>query len=105
MISSDFHEGIRPALPADIISIEQLLKPLMQGGVVIQRSYDDLLQEVSNFRVFEKENRVQGCALVKILDGEQQIAELAALCIHPDSQGQGKGDALLTYIEEVVKVL
>lgn len=102
MISTDFHEGIRPATSRDIVEIEELLRPLAASGITIQRSYEDLLQDVGNFRVFEKERRILGCALVKILPNEDQpLAELAALCIHPDIRCQGKGDAFLTYIEKV----
>eukprot|EP00210_Caulerpa_lentillifera_P000269 g262.t1 len=101
MISTDFHEGIRPATSRDVVEIEQLLQPLAASGVTIQRSYEDLLKDVGNFRVFEKERKILGCALVKILHNEDQsMAELAALCIHPDVRCQGKGDALLTYIEK-----
>ena len=101
MISSDFHEGIRKAVPADIISVDQLLKPLVESGITVPRSYEELLNDVEHFRVFEKEQRILGCALVKHLDDALSVAELSALCVHPDCRGQGKGDALLTYIERV----
>lgn len=103
MISNDFYEGIRPAVPPDLQGIEELLAPLVQRGVLVQRTPQQLNEELPYFTVLEREQRILACAAMKPLgkgmNGEE-IAEIAAFCVHPDYRGSGKGDSLLEYLEQ-----
>ena len=102
MISNDFYEGIRPARASDLQGIEDLLSPLVDRGVLVRRSPQQLLEEVPYFTVLERESKLLACATVKPLGkgpvGES-VAEVAAFCVHPEYRGGGKGDSLLEYLE------
>ncbi|KAK9821240.1 hypothetical protein WJX81_007316 [Elliptochloris bilobata] len=103
MISTDFYEGIRPAAPRDLKSIEQLLAPLEREGVTRKRSREELAASLPGFTVVERESKVLGCALLQDLgeapDGPR-CGELAAFCVSPAYRGSGRGDALLDYVEQ-----
>ncbi|EFN52161.1 hypothetical protein CHLNCDRAFT_7287, partial [Chlorella variabilis] len=102
MISTDFYEGIRRAGMQDLASIQELLRPLEDRGVLVKRSEEQLLSELPYFTVLERESKVLGCAAMKPLgrNGEgDEVAELAAFCVHPSYRGGGKGDSLLEYLE------
>ena len=57
--------------------------------------------ELPYFTVLERESKVLGCAAMKPLgrnaEGDE-VAELAAFCVHPSYRGGGKGDSLLEYL-------
>lgn len=102
MISNDFYEGLRPARSSDLQGIEDLLAPLVERGVLVKRSPQQLMEEIPYFTVLERESKLLACATVKPLgrgrDGEL-VAEVAAFCVHPEYRGGGKGDSLLEYLE------
>lgn len=103
MISSDFYEGIRPATSTDVTRIYDLLQPMVEKGVLVQRTHQSLADDVSHFTVLERENQLLACASMRPLgqnnDGDM-VAELGAFCVHPEYRGGGKGDTLLEYIED-----
>ena len=106
MVSTDFYEGIRPATPSDLSGIEDLLAPLVEKGVLVARSQDELAEEIPYFTVLERESKILACATVKPLGVNvegKSVAELAAFCVHPDYRGGGKGDSLLEYLERHAK--
>ncbi|GMH38195.1 hypothetical protein BSKO_06079 [Bryopsis sp. KO-2023] len=103
MISTDFYQGIRPAVPADLRDIQELLEPLALEGTTVRRSAEELAGDLNNFKVFEQEGKVLGCALVKevgLCAEGGRVIEVAAFCVHPSMRGQGKGDSMLEYIEQ-----
>jgi amino-acid N-acetyltransferase len=102
MISNDFYEGLRPAQSSDLQGIEDLLSPLVEKGVLVRRTPQQLLEELPYFTVLERESKLLACATVKPLGrgpAGESVAELAAFCVHPDYRGGGKGDSLLEYLE------
>jgi len=103
MISSDFYEGIRAATTRDVSKIFNLLQPMVDKGILVQRSQQKIADEINNFIVLERENELLACAYAQPLgknDNGQTIAELGAFCVHPGYQGGGKGDTLLQFLEE-----
>lgn len=102
MVSNDFYEGLRPAQSSDLPGIENLLSPLVEKGVLVRRTPQQLLEELPYFTVLERESKLLACATVKPLGrgpAGESVAELAAFCVHPDYRGGGKGDSLLEYLE------
>lgn len=103
MISADFYEGIRRALPSDLDSVLALLAPLEQANVLVKRSRDEVAQMLPDFIVVERETKVLACALIVPLgeaaDGTL-VAEVGAFCVDPVFRGSGRGDSMLDYVEQ-----
>lgn len=103
MISSDFYEGIRGATTSDVSKIFNLLQPMVDKGMLVQRSQQTIADEIHNFIVLERENELLACAYARPLgknENGEAIAELGAFCVHPGYRGGGKGDTLLQFLEE-----
>ncbi|KAK2077324.1 hypothetical protein QBZ16_004958 [Prototheca wickerhamii] len=97
MISTDLYEGIRPAVPADLPRIAELLRPLEERGFLVRRTPARLSAELPDFIVWERDGRVLGCVAAHPLG--EGVAELAAFAVHPAYRGLGKGDSLLEFLE------
>ena len=104
MITSDHYEGIRAATSRDVSSIHALLQPMVEKGVIVERSHETIAAEISHFTVLERDNKLLACAHVRSLGRSEStglmVSELSAFCVHPDYRGSGKGDSLLQYVEE-----
>lgn len=69
MISGDFYEGIRQASLADLSSIQTMLQPLMKEGIILERSAEELGQDIdgNTFYVLERESRVLACVKMMVI--------------------------------------
>lgn len=94
MISSDLYEGTRGATNRDLVWIQGLLKPLEDDGILVKRSDEQMLQELPNFTVVERDGAVIACAALFPLPGGR-CAEVAAFAVAPECRGHGRGDNLL----------
>ncbi|GIL81500.1 hypothetical protein Vretimale_1003 [Volvox reticuliferus] len=103
MISADFYEGIRKALPNDLDGLAALLEPLEKAGNLVKRTKEELADLIPSFTVIERDNRILGAALLLDLgqtpDGVT-VAEVGAFCVDPIYRGSGRGDSLLDYVEQ-----
>ena len=54
--------------------------------------------EIGHFLVVKRDGMILACAALYPYPGK--VAELACLAVHPDYQGQGRGDSLLAAIEQ-----
>lgn len=104
MVSADLYEGIRPATIEDIGGILELIQPLEREGVLVRRSREQLELELHHFRVVERDGAVIACAALYPFV-EEKAGELACLAVHPDYQRSGRGDALLSTLEQQAKEL
>lgn len=100
LISRMPFESTRAAQTCDIPGILDLVVPLEQQGILIERSRERLEEDIQDYQVVERDQTVIGCAA---LHGESgaQLGELACLVLHPDYQGEGRGEALLQTIESL----
>lgn len=74
--SRDFYEGMRPADPADVAAIAELLAPLEAEGVLAPRSRAQLEADLPHFVVAEREAKV--CVMLSdlqdsMLDVHRQV--------------------------------
>ena len=97
LISADRYEGTRQASIDDVAGILELIAPLEEAGLLVRRSRERLEMEIGRFTVVERDGMIIACAALYPLD--ETAAELACLAVHPDYRGQGRGDALLQYLE------
>jgi len=104
LVSNDPYEDLRRASIDDIGGILELLKPLEDDDILVRRSRERLETEIEHFIVVERDGMIIGCAaLYPFID--EQVGELACLAVHPDYRKQGRGDALLKYMEETCQQL
>lgn len=109
MVSRDFYEGCRHARPDDLQSIDALLHPLVEAGILAPRSLDDISRDLAFYYVIERDARVLACAfLVPLPDsdgGPSGMAEVGAFVVDSKYRGGGRGDALLEYLEQQARDL
>ena len=97
LVSQDDFEELRAATIADVGGILELIKPLEETGILVQRSRERLETEIENFRVIVFEGMVIACAALYLL--ENNSAEIACIATHPAYQKLGRGDRLLSRLE------
>ncbi len=98
MLVPESPEEIRPATPADVPGIVQILEPLEQQGILVKREPEALEREIERFFVLSGEGNILGCAALYPY-AEEKSAELAALAVHPFYRDGGRGERLLDFAE------
>lgn len=101
LISNDNFDLLRDATIDDVAGILKLIKPLEENGTLVMRSRELLETEIENFKLVELEDTIIACAaLYKISD---DCGEIACVAIHPQYQGNGYGDRLLSSLETAAR--
>jgi len=104
LITSESFEDIRPATIKDLAGLIELIKPLEDQDILVKRSREKLEMEIEHFTIVERDGMIIACAaLYPYL--QDKVAELACLAVHPEYQGNNRGDQLLKYIERQTKQL
>ena len=104
LITSENFEDVRPATIEDLAGLIELINPLEEDDILVRRSREKLEMEIEHFTVVERDGMIIACAaLYPYL--KDKVAELACLAVHPDYQGNNRGDQLLKYIERQTKQL
>ena len=98
LLSQYTPEELRTAGINDIGGILNLIRPLEEAGVLVERSRDLLETEISNFLVIELEGTVIGCAALYPVCEES--GEIACIAIHPNHQRAKLGGRLLCELEK-----
>lgn len=99
LISREEFERARPATVDDIGGVLDLVRPLEESGVLVRRSRELLEQEISNFRVLERDGRIIACAALYPFM-EEHMAEIAGIATHPDYRRGGRGEHLITLLTD-----
>jgi len=103
LITDEPYEKIRDANAEDIIDIYNLIKPLQEAGILVERNEDQILDDLDNFYVLEQDEKIIGVVALYIYP--ENIGEIACVAVHTDYQNQGYGDKLIKFIEMTAKVL
>jgi len=104
LITSDNFEEMRCANIDDIGGILELIKPLEAEGVLVKRSRESLEVNINQFTVIERDGMIIGCAAMQTYM-KDKVCELSCLVVHPDYQGDGRGELMLAQIEKQAKSL
>ncbi|BBN10290.1 amino-acid N-acetyltransferase [Marchantia polymorpha subsp. ruderalis] len=99
MVSSDSYEGAREATSADLQSVLELLKPFVEDGILVDRPWNVLKQEIENYIVVERDGSIIACCALFPYENEK-CGELAAFAVSPECRGSGLGSSLLEYVEK-----
>lgn len=104
LVTAESFEGTRKAQLSDIGGILELISPLEEDDILVKRSREKLEMEIEYFTVVERDGTIIACAALYPFIKEH-CSELACLAVHPAYRNQGRGDALLNYIERQNKQL
>ena len=101
-ITREDRRVVRRADAGDVADIVEIIRPLEEAGVLIERSREKLERELEHFLVAEVDGIVAGCcALLPAGSG----AEFACLAVHPAHRGgaAGIGGKLLAAAEDAAR--
>ncbi len=99
MVVDEKLESLREATPDDVGGILQLIEPFERDGTLVRRERAEIERDVATYTVIEHDGVIFGCAALYPYP-EARTAEMAALTISPQVQGQGDGERILKRIEQ-----
>jgi amino-acid N-acetyltransferase len=98
MIYGTDYEPIRPMKPDDIGGVLRLMEPLIEEGILIKRTEDELMERQGDFVVYSIDDAVLACAALHDY-GEGQ-GEIAAIATNPMYSHLSMGRKVLSYLIE-----
>ncbi|MCG7601484.1 amino-acid N-acetyltransferase [Halomonas sp. McH1-25] len=98
MITQHRYEQLRPAELSDVAGLLELLRPLEERGMLIERSRERLEHQIDDYIVIDRDGMIVGCAALHPFP-EAQMGELACVAVHVDYRGGSRGALLLAEVE------
>ncbi len=102
MVVDEKLESLREAGVDDVGGILQLIEPFEKDGTLVKRSRTEIERDVGNYTVIEHDGVIFACAALYAYP-QERTAEMAALTVSPQVQGQGDGERVLKRIEQRAK--
>ena len=102
MVVDEKLESLREATEEDVGGILQLIEPFEKDGTLVKRSRTEIERDIGNYTIVEHDGVIFACAALYPYP-EAKTAEMAALTVSPESQGQGDGEKVLKRIEQRAK--
>ena len=99
MVVDEKLESLREATADDVGGILQLIEPFERDGTLVRRGRTEIERDIATYTVIEHDGIIFGCAALYPYP-EARTAEMAALTISPQVQGQGDGERILKRIEQ-----
>ena len=104
MVVDEKLEELREATADDVGGILQLIEPFEKDGTLVKRSRTEIERDIGNYTILEHDGVIFACAALYPYP-ESKTAEMAALTVSPDSQGQGDGERVLKRIEHRARAM
>jgi amino-acid N-acetyltransferase len=102
MVVDEKLESLREATADDMGGILQLIEPYERDGTLVKRDRTEIERDIAQYTVIEHDGVIFGCAALYPYP-EARTAEMAALTVSAQVQGQGDGDRILKRIEQRAK--
>ncbi len=102
MVVDEKLESLREATEEDVGGILQLIEPFEKDGTLVKRSRTEIERDAGLYTIIEHDGVIFACAALYPYP-EGKTAEMAALTVSPDVQGQGDGERVLKRIEQRAK--
>ena len=99
MVVDEKLEELREATHEDVGGILQLIEPFERDGTLVKRDRNEIERDIGQYTVIEHDGVIFACAALYPYP-EGKTAEMAALTVSPQSQGQGDGEKVLKRIEQ-----
>ncbi|MBP7452423.1 MAG: amino-acid N-acetyltransferase [Ottowia sp.] len=104
MVVDEKLESLREATHDDVGGILQLIEPFEQDGTLVKRSRTEIERDIANYTIVEHDGVIFACAALYPYP-EARTAEMAALTVSPQSQGQGDGEKVLRRVEHRARAM
>lgn len=104
MVVDEKLEELREAGADDVGGILRLIEPFEKDGTLVKRSRTEIERDIGNYTIVEHDGVIFACAALYPYP-EAKTAEMAALTVSPESQGQGDGEKVLKRIEQRAKAM
>ncbi len=104
MVVDEKLEELREATADDVGGILQLIEPFEKDGTLVKRDRTEIERDIGNYTIVEHDGVIFACAALYPYP-EAKTAEMAALTVSPESQGQGDGEKVLKRIEQRAKAM
>jgi amino-acid N-acetyltransferase len=102
MVVDEKLESLREATEDDVGGILQLIEPFEKDGTLVKRSRTEIERDAGLYTIIEHDGVIFACAALYAYP-EAKTAEMAALTVSPEVQGQGDGERVLKRIEQRAK--
>ncbi len=104
MVIDEKLENLREATADDVGGILQLIEPFEKDGTLVKRSRTEIERDAAQYTVIEHDGVIFACAALYPYP-EAKTAEMAALTVSPQSQGQGDGEKVLKRVEHRARAM
>ena len=104
MVVDEKLESVREATADDVTGILQLIEPFEKDGTLVKRSRTEIERDVANYTILEHDGVIFACAALYPYP-EAKTAEMAAVTVSPQSQGQGDGEKIVKRIEQRARAM
>jgi amino-acid N-acetyltransferase len=98
LIHANEYQSIRRAQKKDARAILALIQGGVEKDELIRRSRAEIERQIDDYFVFEVDRTVVGCAALHLYPDEE-MAEMAAVCVDTRYENQGIGGKLMHYAE------
>jgi amino-acid N-acetyltransferase len=104
MVIDEKLESLREATADDVAGILQLIEPFEKDGTLVKRSRTEIERDADHYTIIEHDGVIFACAALYPYP-EGKTAEMAALTVSPQAQGQGDGERVLKRVEHRAKAM
>src|SRR4051794_15045477 len=98
LIHANEYEAIRWAVKRDLRALYGLIQAGVARDELVRRSKADVERQLKDFFVYEVDRNPVACAALHVYP-EDDMAELACVCVDPRFENQGIGGKLIRYAE------
>lgn len=89
---------VRQATFADVAAIQELINHYADQGLMLPRSRNAIYETLRDFVVVETDGKLSGTGALHLIWDE--LAEIRALAVAPQTAGQGIGRQIVTALQE-----
>jgi amino-acid N-acetyltransferase len=104
MVVDEKLENLREATADDVTGILQLIEPFERDGTLVKRGRTEIERDIGNYTILEHDGVIFACAALYPYP-EARTAEMAAVTVSPQSQGQGDGEKILRRVEQRARAM
>ena len=98
MIYANQHDNIRPMVMGDVPEALRLMQPVIDEGMLVNRTEADLVEHVDDYAIYEVDGTIHACAALQVYSGRQ--GEIAGMVVDETYKSLGIGKRMVSYLLE-----